>query len=84
MARPDNPQRHWKAETDNDQIPKQPRFNPSKKPGWQLPTMNYTPLDLFKMYFTNSQLDTPVDNTNKDAKKQKDAGKKFKWVDIDN
>ena len=46
--------------------------------------MNYTPLDLFKMYFTNSQLDTPVDNTNKDAKKQKDAGKKFKWVDIDN
>ncbi|XP_051500241.1 uncharacterized protein LOC127409604 isoform X1 [Myxocyprinus asiaticus] len=60
-----------------------PRFCPKQPPGPQLVLeRDYTPLQLFQLFFTSSVIETIVRNTNCYAEKRAKAGKKFLWVPL--
>ncbi|XP_051511237.1 piggyBac transposable element-derived protein 4-like isoform X1 [Myxocyprinus asiaticus] len=60
-----------------------PGFCPKQPPGPQLVMeRDYTPLQLFQLFFTNSGIETIVRNTNCYAEKRAEAGKKFLWVPL--
>ena len=60
-----------------DTAPNQPRFTPRREPGVQLPAMaNYSPVDLFKLFFTTQVVESLVANTNKYAESH---DKSFRW-----
>ncbi len=77
----------WKTEKDPDHLPQSTHpFLPKRKPGVQPPLStsvdNPTPIELFKMYFDKSAINTLCSNTNKKAARNTAAGKKFKWTEV--
>ncbi|KAL7395368.1 hypothetical protein ABVT39_015182 [Epinephelus coioides] len=73
----------WKTEEHPDTAPEPERFLPARTPGHQLSsTSMYTPLDLFKLFFTDDVVKTLCQNTNKQAAKNIVQGKKYSWTDI--
>ncbi|KAL7394693.1 hypothetical protein ABVT39_002193 [Epinephelus coioides] len=73
----------WKTEEHPDTAPEPKRFLPERTPGHQLSsTSMYTPLDLFKLFFTDDVVKTLCQNTNKQAAKNIVQGKKYSWTDI--
>ncbi|XP_049899075.1 piggyBac transposable element-derived protein 4-like [Epinephelus moara] len=75
----------WKSETEPDVHPEPMKFAPARPPGHQLNSNTiYTPLDLFKLFFSNSAVQTICQNTNKQAAKNITKGKKYSWTDINN
>nr|XP_033471259.1 piggyBac transposable element-derived protein 4-like [Epinephelus lanceolatus] len=73
----------WKTEEHPDTAPDPKRFLPARTPGHQLSsTSMYTPLDLFKLFFTDDVVKTLCQNTNKQAAKNIVQGKKYSWTDI--
>ncbi|XP_059213262.1 piggyBac transposable element-derived protein 4-like [Centropristis striata] len=73
----------WKTETDGDVCPVPKRFIPARPPGHQLnSSTTYTPLDLFKLFFSNDAAQTVCRNTNKQAAKSVARGKKYSWTDV--
>ncbi|XP_039546208.1 uncharacterized protein LOC120492126 [Pimephales promelas] len=76
----------WLDINDEDEEPVLPDFSPKRPPGPQLMTdSTYTPLQLFQLFFTRSTIKTIVKNTNSNAEKREQAGKKLEsttWVPL--
>uniref|UniRef100_A0A3B1IMT6 PiggyBac transposable element-derived protein 4-like n=1 Tax=Astyanax mexicanus TaxID=7994 RepID=A0A3B1IMT6_ASTMX len=73
----------WKTERDDDVAPPPLRFLPAREPGVQLSSGdNHTPLDLFKLFFSEEAVETLCRNTNKQAAKNVAGGVKYKWTDL--
>lgn len=61
----------WRDMDDEDFEPPKPRFSPKRVPGPQLNrTANYTPLELFQLFFSTTVIDTLVKHTNTYGKKK--------------
>lgn len=72
----------WRNIDEEDVMPPQPRFRPERDVGPQLNrTANYTPLELFQLFFSTTVIDTLVTNTNAYGKK-KYQGQKESWVPV--
>ncbi|XP_067283810.1 piggyBac transposable element-derived protein 4-like [Pseudorasbora parva] len=77
---PAAPTPSWNSESQPDIPPVPKRFIPTRKPGHQLsPTSTYTPLDLFKLFVSDSAATTLCNNTNTNAAKNIASGKKYSW-----
>lgn len=73
----------WKTEKDSDEAPPAMRFQPARCPGVQLSSADkYTPLDLFKRFFTPDVVNTLCRNTNNMAAKNATRGCKYKWISV--
>ena len=73
----------WKSENDKDAAPATLRFLPAREPGVQLSAAdNHTPLDLFKLFFSDSAVETLCKNTNKQAARSIARGVEYKWTDV--
>ncbi|TNN39894.1 hypothetical protein EYF80_049932 [Liparis tanakae] len=72
----------WRNADEEDVEPPQPRFRPARDVGPQLNrTANYTPLELFQLFFSCPVVDTLVRNTNVYGKR-KHQGQKERWVPV--
>ncbi|TDH17369.1 hypothetical protein EPR50_G00007780 [Perca flavescens] len=72
----------WCDIDEEDVEPPQPRFRPDREVGPQLNrTANYTPLELFQLFFSVTVINTLVKNTNAYGKK-KYQGHKESWVPV--
>uniref|UniRef100_A0A8C1K4N4 PiggyBac transposable element-derived protein domain-containing protein n=1 Tax=Cyprinus carpio TaxID=7962 RepID=A0A8C1K4N4_CYPCA len=73
----------WNDISMEDEAPVLPHFVPKRNPGAQLVLdRNYSPLELFQLFFPYSVVATIVNNTNSYAKMRTEAGTKFKWVPL--
>ncbi|KAK7175582.1 hypothetical protein R3I93_002491 [Phoxinus phoxinus] len=80
---PAAPTPSWNSESQPDIPPVPKRFVPTRKPGHQLsPTSTYTPLDLFKLFVSDSAATTLCNNTNTNAAKNIANGKKYSWKNL--
>ncbi|XP_023262687.1 piggyBac transposable element-derived protein 4-like [Seriola lalandi dorsalis] len=72
----------WHDIDEEDVEPPQPRFRPERDVGPQLNrTANYTPLELFQLFFSKTVIDTLLTNTNAYGKR-KYQGQKESWVPV--
>ncbi|XP_034435982.1 chimeric ERCC6-PGBD3 protein-like [Hippoglossus hippoglossus] len=72
----------WQNVTEDDVEPPQPRFRPERDVGPQLNrTANYTPLELFQLFFSTTVIDTLVRNTNAYGRK-KYQNHRETWVQV--
>ncbi|XP_014829981.1 PREDICTED: piggyBac transposable element-derived protein 4-like isoform X1 [Poecilia mexicana] len=70
----------WHTAEEPDMEPECPRFSPSKTPGPQIDaTRTWSPLNLFKLFFSATTIQQIINNTNKNAERLVSAGKNFKW-----
>ncbi|KAK0138817.1 PiggyBac transposable element-derived protein 4 [Merluccius polli] len=73
----------WKTEKDTDEAPPKIEFCPARPPGVQLISADtHTPLELFKLFFTEDTVGTLCQNTNKQAAGRAAKGCKYKWTDV--
>uniref|UniRef100_A0A672JWH4 PiggyBac transposable element-derived protein domain-containing protein n=1 Tax=Sinocyclocheilus grahami TaxID=75366 RepID=A0A672JWH4_SINGR len=73
----------WKTETEVDLVPQTLRFVPARDPGPQLwSTDSYTPLSLFKLFFSESAVSTLCYNTNAQVARSIERGRKYRWTDV--
>ncbi|XP_057687108.1 piggyBac transposable element-derived protein 4-like [Corythoichthys intestinalis] len=74
----------WRTGNDPDIAPPISPFMPRRPPGAQLDShVAYSPRDLFQLYFSPATLHKLCENTNKQAARNKEMGKKNIWVDVD-
>ena len=74
----------WKDCSEEDVAPHIPSFQPVRAPGVQLNRrVSYTPLALFQLFFTPEAMAVLCANSNSYAQKNKEAGKKYEWTDVD-
>uniref|UniRef100_A0A8D3A7K6 PiggyBac transposable element-derived protein domain-containing protein n=1 Tax=Scophthalmus maximus TaxID=52904 RepID=A0A8D3A7K6_SCOMX len=72
----------WRNIDEDDVEPPQPRFRPERDVGPQLNrTANYTPLELFQLFFSTTVIDTLVRNTNAYGK-EKYQSQRESWVHV--
>ncbi|XP_040890251.1 piggyBac transposable element-derived protein 4 [Toxotes jaculatrix] len=72
----------WCGVDEPDITPPQPTFRPARPPGLQhLATTNYSALQLFQLFFSNSILQTIVNNTNEHGRANYDKPS-TPWADI--
>ena len=77
------PAQSWRTEKDVDETPPLLRFFPVRPPGVQLRSADtHTPLNLFKLFFSEGTVKTLCDNTNKQAAMKVAKGYKYKWTDV--
>lgn len=73
----------WKTDMDPDTAPIISGFQPRRTPGVQTDTISsFSPKDLFLLYFCTDTVRTLCTNTNKNAAKNKQLGKKYKWTEV--
>ncbi|XP_023253243.1 piggyBac transposable element-derived protein 4-like [Seriola lalandi dorsalis] len=75
----------WQTEQQPDVLPEPlPGFCPARTPGVQVFWLSDepSPSELFKTFFDEKSVRIICDNTNKQAQKKINEGKKFKWRDI--
>ncbi|XP_028979835.1 piggyBac transposable element-derived protein 4-like [Esox lucius] len=80
----EEPSQPWKTKDDPDEEgPTYLRFCPRRPPGSQVdPSSVFSPLELFKTFFSKSTVRTLCENTNSHAARNICKGKKFSWTDI--
>ncbi|KAF3843917.1 hypothetical protein F7725_015965 [Dissostichus mawsoni] len=67
----------WHNREENDQTPEPLNFTPARVPGPTLnPTVAWSPLSIFRLFFSASVVHTIIANTNTNALKRLQAGKK--------
>ena len=72
-----------KNATDLDTEPYRMRFTPTREPGFQLPRgQNWSPFDLFSLFFSQTSIDVIVKNTNKFGNKLKSDKSYFRWFQL--
>ncbi|TWW67701.1 piggyBac transposable element-derived protein 4-like [Takifugu flavidus] len=77
LARNEPDADRWHDVDEEDFEPPQPRFRPERVPGPQLNrTANYTPLELFQLFFSTTVIDNLVKHTNANGKKKRQAQQK--------
>ena len=84
QAQPHHSAEPWKTEDDPDTAAQIGRFMPRRTPGVQVnicPT--HSPMELFQLYFSTDTMRTLGKNTNKQAAKNQEMGKKYKWADVE-
>uniref|UniRef100_A0A667YAH4 PiggyBac transposable element-derived protein domain-containing protein n=1 Tax=Myripristis murdjan TaxID=586833 RepID=A0A667YAH4_9TELE len=70
----------WCGREEMDQTPDLLKFNPARTPGPTVDTTtSWSPLTLFQLFFSASVVRTIIDNTNANAAKRLQAGKKYVW-----
>ena len=70
----------WHNREENDQTPEPLNFTPARVPGPSLdPTVAWSPLSIFRLFFSASVVHTIISNTNANALKRLQAGKKHVW-----
>ncbi|XP_027894239.1 piggyBac transposable element-derived protein 4-like isoform X4 [Xiphophorus couchianus] len=70
----------WHTREELDTEPGCPLFTPKKDPGPQIDsTKSWSPLSLFKLFFSAYTIREIIKNTNENAQRLLAAGKKFKW-----
>ncbi|XP_033973225.1 uncharacterized protein LOC117472175 [Trematomus bernacchii] len=70
----------WHNREENDQTPEPLNFTPARVPGPALdPTVAWSPLSIFRLFFSASVVHTIISNTNANALKRLQAGKKHVW-----
>ncbi|KAF3836791.1 hypothetical protein F7725_004255, partial [Dissostichus mawsoni] len=70
----------WHNREENDQTPEPLNFTPARAPGPALdPTVAWSPLSIFRLFFSASVVHTIIANTNANALKRLQAGKKHVW-----
>ena len=73
----------WRNSTDPDAQPFRMPFTPQREPGFQLPRdQNWSPFDLFSLFFSRNSIDTIVENTNKCGNKLKSDKSYFRWFQL--
>ncbi|XP_016116887.1 piggyBac transposable element-derived protein 4-like [Sinocyclocheilus grahami] len=74
----------WNTEADPDIVPNVPRFTPKRTPGVQPPLTfgKWSPLDIFSQYFDEEVVNILCANTNKNAVRNLERGRKFTWADV--
>uniref|UniRef100_A0A3Q0S922 PiggyBac transposable element-derived protein domain-containing protein n=1 Tax=Amphilophus citrinellus TaxID=61819 RepID=A0A3Q0S922_AMPCI len=74
----------WMTEKVADTAPAVSSFQPRRTPGVQVETLSrHSPKDLFLLFFATDTVRTICSNTNKNAAKNKDLGKKHKWTEVE-
>uniref|UniRef100_A0A673I8T7 PiggyBac transposable element-derived protein domain-containing protein n=1 Tax=Sinocyclocheilus rhinocerous TaxID=307959 RepID=A0A673I8T7_9TELE len=74
----------WNTEADPDLVPNVPRFTPKRTPGVQPPLTfgKWSPLDICSQYFDEEVINILCANTNKNAMRNLERGRKFTWADV--
>uniref|UniRef100_A0A672LU74 PiggyBac transposable element-derived protein domain-containing protein n=1 Tax=Sinocyclocheilus grahami TaxID=75366 RepID=A0A672LU74_SINGR len=74
----------WNTDADPDIVPNIPRFTPKRIPGVQPPLTfgKKSPLDIFSQYFDEEVINILCANTNKNAVRNLERGRKFTWADV--
>ncbi|XP_072236086.1 piggyBac transposable element-derived protein 4-like [Leuresthes tenuis] len=81
-AKDEEDEDRWRNIDEEDVELPQPKFRPERDVGPQLNrTANYTPLELFQLFFSTTVIDTLVKNTNAYGKK-KCQGQRESWVPV--
>ncbi|XP_035391616.1 piggyBac transposable element-derived protein 4-like isoform X1 [Electrophorus electricus] len=74
----------WRDASEEDERPPPFLFHPRKTPGVQLGFQTeYSPLEIFQLFFHKEVIRTLCRNTNKYAAQRTAAGMKGQWTDID-
>ncbi|XP_034073284.1 piggyBac transposable element-derived protein 4-like [Gymnodraco acuticeps] len=78
-----SPALRWRSREEKDRGPEPRRFMPARVPGPALdPSAAWSPLSLFRLFFSPSVVQRLVDNTNANALKRSQAGKKYVWKEL--
>ncbi|XP_008403127.1 piggyBac transposable element-derived protein 4-like [Poecilia reticulata] len=73
----------WHSLENPDAQPETPTFCPRHPPGPQIDaTQSWSPLSLFKLFFSARSIRTIIKNTNKNAERKLSGGMKFKWSSV--
>uniref|UniRef100_A0A668SDX1 PiggyBac transposable element-derived protein domain-containing protein n=1 Tax=Oreochromis aureus TaxID=47969 RepID=A0A668SDX1_OREAU len=75
---------HWKTTEDPDVVPQQPRFIPNRTPGVQPPLHCGNPSagEIFSHFFDADVLKMLCTNTNKNAARNLQRGRRFEWEEL--
>ncbi|XP_034004215.1 piggyBac transposable element-derived protein 4-like isoform X2 [Trematomus bernacchii] len=78
-----SPALRWRSREEKDRAPEPRSFMPARVPGPALdPSAAWSPLSLFRLFFSPSVVQRLVDNTNANALKRSRAGKKSAWEEL--
>ncbi|CAJ1074011.1 piggyBac transposable element-derived protein 4-like [Xyrichtys novacula] len=70
----------WHTKEEPDVEPPTPRFEPKNPPGPRIDTtVQWSPLSLFRLFFSSSTINTIINNTNANAARRLAQGAKYKW-----
>ncbi|KAJ8287215.1 hypothetical protein GJAV_G00048980 [Gymnothorax javanicus] len=74
----------WNDRNFKDEEPTQHPFSPQRVPGLQLDvTKDYSPLEIFQLFFTEEAIAVLCENTNKNAHRRLLRGKRKLWKDLE-
>lgn len=73
----------WHNKEEMDPRPNRVKFMPARTPGPTFDTTaSWSPLSLFRLFFSDSTVRTIINNTNANAAKRLQAGLKFRWTPL--
>ena len=80
---PEEPGAVWNGPEVPDTAQQLPHFCPKRAPGVQgFVGVEYTPAQIFRIFFNNQSVNIICKNTNKNAEKEQAKGKKFVWEEL--